>query len=147
MSQFFYICDKCDCSTRKSKKRQIIVLRMQSAQIFKEIIYVNVFQVSGQTQRQFSPILAMTLMSVQRIHLVMLGIVIKFFNGSKYRSEYSEYCFSGISNFENHKVHRVSIILVISIVFVTMMKPQTMLRMLKLQSISTLQMVFVLLIR
>ena len=66
--------DKCDiCEIQFN--RQIIVLRMQSAQIFREIIYVNVFQVSDQTKRQFSPILAMTLMSVTSFHLVMQGKV------------------------------------------------------------------------
>ena len=66
--------DKCDiCEIQFN--RQIIVLRMQSAQIFREIIYVNVFQVSDQTKRQFSPILAMTLMSVTSFHLVIQGKV------------------------------------------------------------------------
>ena len=67
--QFLDTCDICEIQFN----RQIIVLRMQNAQIFREIIYVNVFQVSGQTQRQFSPILAMTLMSVTNFHLVTQG--------------------------------------------------------------------------
>ena len=60
-----------------SNFRQIIVLWMQSAQIFREIIYANACQVSVQTQRQFSPTLVTILMSAKSFHLVMPGTVSK----------------------------------------------------------------------